>query len=135
MTRNRLYSLLGILCLAGYSWFFFAHVFLSADDRLTVCYFKNISGIPCPSCGSTRAVSLLASGDFKASVLMNPIGLLLAVIMIVLPVWLAYDLLLKKQTLFSAYVRTEEKIRIRWVAAVLILLVVANWIWNIEKGL
>lgn len=96
---------------------------------------KNITGVPCPSCGSTRAILLLMNGDLQGSLLMNPIGIILAVIMVIAPLWIAYDLASGKQTLFDAYNNFEKIVNVKWVATILIILVVANWIWNIQKNL
>jgi hypothetical protein len=35
--------------------------------------FKGITGIPCPTCGATRAVMHLSRGDIIASLEMNPL--------------------------------------------------------------
>jgi hypothetical protein len=47
-------------------------------DRLpiTVCYFKALSGLPCMSCGGTRAVAALARLDPGAALASNPLATL-----------------------------------------------------------
>ncbi len=42
---------------------------------------KNITGSPCPSCGTTRAIQLLLNNDWMASLQMNPFGILVALMM------------------------------------------------------
>lgn len=37
-----------------------------------ICFLKGIFGIPCPGCGGTRAMILLAEGDVLGSLDMNP---------------------------------------------------------------
>ena len=37
-----------------------------------ICPMRGLLGIPCPACGSTRAMILLAKGDFVGSMKMNP---------------------------------------------------------------
>jgi len=37
------------------------------------CVFKGLTGVPCPTCGATRSVVHLASGEFFASFGMNPL--------------------------------------------------------------
>lgn len=134
MGRNRLYTILGIVCVIGYSWLFFGAK--QADAGIFhACYFRSISGIPCPTCGSTRAVVTLLHGDIIGSVLLNPIGIFLVIVMMGLPFWLVYDLVTKKATLFAAYQKVEQTVRIKWIAALLIALIVANWIWNFYKQL
>src|SRR5690606_33270603 len=137
MKRNRLYTILALACILGYSWLFYSILKTenTGPEIFGACMFKNVTGIACPSCGSTRAMVLLAKGDFIGAILLNPIGLVLAAVMLVVPVWLAYDVLTKKDTLLVNYKKAENIIKIRWVAIVLILLIVLNWIWNIYKDL
>ncbi|RZJ28362.1 MAG: DUF2752 domain-containing protein [Flavobacterium sp.] len=137
MKRNRLYLILAAACILGYSWLFYS--LTKADQvssgRFGACMFKNVTGIPCPSCGSTRAMVMLVRGDFFGSLMMNPIGLILSVIMLVVPIWLLYDVITKRQTLYDSYGKAERIIKIKWVAILLITLVAVNWAWNIYKDL
>lgn len=135
MGRNKLYFILGLICLTGYVWLFFSMSNQFQNSGFGVCAFKRITSIPCPSCGSTRALLLLLQGEFIGSILLNPFGILSAILLLIVPMWLFYDLISKKQTLFDFYKKAEEIIRIRWIAITLICIVVANWIWNIQKNL
>jgi hypothetical protein len=38
-----------------------------------VCPLKVVTGVPCPTCGSTRAVQALMSADFVAALQLNPL--------------------------------------------------------------
>ena len=38
-----------------------------------VCYFHEITSIPCPTCGSTRAILALVRGDIVSAFLFNPL--------------------------------------------------------------
>ena len=69
------------------------------------------------------------------ALLLNPLGIIMGSLMVILPVWLLYDLVTRKDTLYGNYQKFENTVRIRWVAIVLMLLIMANWIWNIQKGL
>lgn len=44
--------------------------------RVTGCVFKAGTGVPCPSCGSTRALESLAAGDLVGALLVNPLAVL-----------------------------------------------------------
>jgi hypothetical protein len=55
--------------------------------------------------------------------------------MTVFPLWVLTDVILKKDSFFKTYTKTESFIRKPWIAAILILLVMLNWIWNIYKQL
>ena len=66
---------------------------------------------------------------------MNPFGIIVAILMVVLPIWIVLDLITQKETFFTYYKKTETLLRTRWLAVFLIVLVILNWIWNIKKGL
>lgn len=135
LERNRLYSILGITCLPGYIWLYY-NLYLqnTKSSSESFCMIKRITNIPCPSCGSTRSVSSLLHGDFAGAIYWNPLGLVVLAIMIVLPIWLAVDLILKKDSLLQSYKSTEKTLRKKTVAIPLIILVIINWIWNIYKN-
>ena len=135
MTRTRLYLLLSLGLIAGYGWLAWASSQTVQHDGFTPCLFKNATGIACPSCGSTRSVLLLTKGNFTEAILLNPLGLVMAVLMTVFPFWLLYDIILKKDTLYNSYKKFENTLRIKWVAITLIILIILNWAWNIQKGL
>jgi hypothetical protein len=133
MTRNKLYSLLLIACFAGYGYLYY-NIENLPSEAFRVCIIKNATGYPCPSCGATRAVSLLLEGNIIESIALNPFGILIAIIMTVFPVWVLTDVIQKKDSFYKAYKKTESLIRKPWLASVLILLVLLNWIWNIYKN-
>lgn len=134
MTRNKLYSLLLIACCAGFIYLFYTIDKLQ-NETFRVCIIKNVTGYPCPSCGTTRAVSFFLKGRIIESILLNPFGIIVAVIMTVFPIWVLVDIVLKKDSFFKAYKKTETIIRKPWIAIVLVVLVLLNWIWNIHKNL
>jgi hypothetical protein len=50
-------------------------VVLLGLDRLpiAICVFKQLTGLPCPSCGSTRALGRLAHLDVWGALSLNPL--------------------------------------------------------------
>lgn len=134
MTRNKLYFFLTAACLLGFLYLFYSINF-SESSSIGACMIKNVTGYPCPSCGTTRAVRLLWNGKIAESILMNPFGILVFIIMILSPLWIAYDVVFKKATFFNLYNKVEITVRTKWIAIILILLVLLNWIWNIKKGI
>ena len=132
MTKNKLYLLLFIACFLGFIYLFYSLQYSETTD-FSVCIIKNVTGFACPSCGTTRAVELLLQGKVQKSLLMNPFGILIALIMAIVPFWIFFDLIFKNETFYIYYKKTEETLRIKWLAAILILLVLLNWIWNIYK--
>jgi Protein of unknown function (DUF2752) len=132
MSRNKLYLLFLIACLLGFIYLLY-HLQDSENTHFGVCIIKNITGIPCPSCRTTRAVELLLQGNVLASLQMNPFGILVTLMMAIVPFWISFDLIFKKDTFHKSYIKIEKTIQIKWLAIILILLVILNWIWNIYK--
>ncbi len=70
---------------------------------IVLCPLRRATGVPCPFCGMTRAVTAAVHGDMGASLFFNPGGLLiiaLAILLLVawrwrravLPVWAVFTL-------------------------------------------
>ncbi len=108
-------SIVVLALLAGY--------FLPLLSLAPTCVFKALTGIPCPTCGSTRSLVLLSHGHIVPALFMNPLigacglaGILLFFI----------DLI----TLFlglpkiSIFVPQSGKDRMRFY---MLFLIVANW--------
>jgi len=135
LTRNTLYALLSIACSTGILWLWYN---LSSEatesPALGVCIFKQVTHVPCPSCGSTRAAMALLQGHILTSLMINPLGVLIVSIMLFIPCWIIFDLLTNRDSLFRAYLKMEQALQRPPLAAVLIVLLIINWVWNIFKG-
>jgi hypothetical protein len=134
--KKWLYTLVIVSCLAGSLWVAWNvthYTPIDAASGTDVCLFRRVTGIPCPSCGSTRSILHISRLEFREALYANPIGFLLAVCIILFPLWILYDLAKKKNSFYHFYGSMEMVIRKRWVAALLIFLVAANWMWNIYK--
>lgn len=137
ISKKKLYIILSVGLLSGYI-LLFAEAMTHSTGRVAIpdlCFFKTFTGIPCPSCGSTRSVVSLIDGNFTEALRINPLGIVIAVIMLVTPFWITYDLATGKSTLHGIYRRTETILRRPLVATPLILIIIINWVWNIFKGL
>lgn len=136
MSRNKLYAILAAACAAGYTWLLLTYFHtVSNESDFGVCLFKQVTGIPCPSCGTTRSVLSILKGDILEGILWNPFGIIIILILFIFPVWIILDVLSRKDTLFNVYNQTELFLKRKWIAIPAILLVLVNWIWNIVKGL
>ena len=134
--RNRLYSILIIACTAGYSWLYFSMTKdITENKSVEVCLIKHVTNIPCPSCGSTRSIISLTKGDFVGALNINPIGYLVAIIMLIAPIWIIADLIMRNNTFFNIYQKIETYLKRPTYAISLALLVIINWIWNVVKGI
>jgi len=74
-------------------------------------------------------------GKLWNAILVNPLGVVIATGLLVIPLWSIWDLSTGRRTLLNSFFKAERILRKRWVAVPLIILVLANWIWNIIKGL
>ena len=134
MNKRSLYFLTLSLSLAGYSWL--GWNVIEHSKTPTLCLVKHVTGIPCPSCGTTTAMIEFIHGNFLSSLLINPFGLLMMAVLIIFPGWIIADLLRNSDSFFRFYRRFEMIFQQRrWISIPAVLLVVVNWIWNISKGL
>lgn len=136
MTSNKnIYWILTILSVAGCAWIGF-HLLAGTGNSATLCLFKNLTTIPCPSCGVTRSVLLFIRGDVYGALLMNPLGFVAAPALVAVPVWMIADAMAAKSTLAQAFLWTEKKIKTKkGIYMPLVALALLNWGWNIIKEL
>jgi hypothetical protein len=130
---NTFYIFSTLLVVAGWTWVWYASVYPSGG---TVCIFKNLTGLPCPSCGSTTAAIEILHGNVAHGLAFNPIGLLLSLGLIISPAWLFTDLVLNKKTLYSRYYSFEKLVaKNRWILPCILLSVALLWIWKLIQAL
>jgi hypothetical protein len=137
MSRSKLHVLMLLACAGGLIW---SMLLYNSYDTIenqgpSVCMIKNITGVPCPSCGSTRSVSAILHGDIRSAIRFNPFGLIITLIMIISPLWILYDAGAGKDTFLRFYFRLNDFFNQKWVVIIMVGLIIANWIWNISKGL
>ena len=124
-------------CFFGYAWVIYclATNYENLHKSYNVCLFKAVTGFPCPSCGATRSLIDILKGNPGAAWHWNPLGFVLLLLMVVLPVWMAYDGLGRKDSFYRFYHSFEILMKKRAVYIPSMALILANWIWNIHKGL
>jgi Protein of unknown function (DUF2752) len=137
MKKNKLYRLILTACLLGYCWLFFLKYISKQSKNIdtTICLFKKITNVPCPSCGTSRAVITIFNGEIFKSILINPFGIIVATIMVIVPIWIVIDFVTKKESFYNFYLKAETIIMTKKIGIPLFLLVIINWIWNIHKHL
>ena len=137
MSRARLYTTVMLACGAGLIWLAFRYSQYSSGqmDDASACLVKQVTSIPCPSCGTTRSIFSLLEGNIMGAIQWNPFGIVVLVLMIISPLWIGYDIFFSKDTYAHYYQIAEKHIRTKWFAIPAITLVLANWIWNICKTL
>jgi hypothetical protein len=100
-------------------------------DRLpfSVCVFKAVTGLPCMTCGTTRAFAQLARLDLAGALAMNPLATLG---MLALLPWAAIDLLLLARGRALSLELSPAAARGARIAVV--AAVAANWAWLVAVG-
>ena len=92
------------------------------------CVFHALTGVPCPACGTTRAMLALGRGDVAAALGWNPLAtfalLFGAAVCALAPVWL----------LAGRSVPVLGPGLPKWAKIALLTAVAANWAWLITKG-
>ncbi len=132
--KSNLYILSFSVCLIGYLYIAFQfNQYNSASVGLDVCIFKNLTTIPCPSCGSTRAILALVSGDVLTAIYLNPFSILIVGIMIILPLWILLDGIMNSSSFYKYYCKIESIMQKPKYGFCIIILVICNWTWNIIK--
>ena len=128
-----------LICALGYMWIIY-NIYQDTTSNINnsgfnVCIIKNVTGLPCPSCGTTRAVSLLINGDLYKSIILNPFGIIVFSILFIFPFWIVYDLILNKSTFETWFIDLNKYFKKKWIVILFILIVLFNWFWNIYKNL
>lgn len=94
------------------------------DHAPTLCLFRAVTGVPCPTCGSTRATLALASGQLSLAFRYNPL---------ISAAWLLLPAALLGAVAFRARWHSVSPAMRRWaVRGAVVALVVgglANWIY------
>jgi hypothetical protein len=100
-------------------------------DRLgiPVCVFKAATGLPCPACGSTRALGRLFDQDLPGAFAMNPLA---TVGVLVLVPWAIADLVLMSRGRALDVELSPALGRVVRISAVLAVLL--NWTYLLASG-
>jgi hypothetical protein len=120
--------------MAGWVLVLFNLFFPARDTGLSVCLFKNTTGLPCPSCGTTHAVESILHARWLEAFQYNSIGYVVVLFLFVVPAWLLIDFAWRRYSLFNTYSKLERVLKTKPVWTILlVLLIVSNWIWNFYK--
>lgn len=100
-------------------------------DRAPIvfCAFKAVTGLPCLTCGTTRALARLAALDFQGALAMNPLA---AGFAFALVPWGLGDLALAAQR--RALVLRLSPVAGRVARIVFVVALAVNWIYLIAAG-
>lgn len=132
-TRRQIDRLAFVACLCGWGWFLLNLGGQTNKLPFPVCPIKLLFGVPCPACGSTHSVIQVFEGHFSEAFRYNPLGFVLAAGLVIVPIWVVVDHVRRRGSFRSFYNWFEHTLSRKQVALPAILLVVANWVWNILK--
>ncbi len=93
---------------------------------VTLCWFRRLTGLPCPTCGATRGLLALLAGEGAKAWLCNPLLATLVVLWVVL---------VSVRVCFARAVRIRVSRRealLGWGA--LVLAILANWAYLITQN-
>ena len=106
-----------------------AALWLRLGLPLPVCYFHQWTGLPCPSCGSTRLVESLLAGDLLGAARWNPL-VFLALAGVALWAALSTARLLLGRPAWRVELRSGERVALRFLAGAALVAGWAYLIWN-----
>ena len=121
--------LLTILSIVGGYFVLIASDSYTHHEHHTVCFFKLVTGIPCPGCGMGRATLALLQGNIAQSFSFNILCIPFSLGMMVSFCWALSDLLQHKES-FYRFIRRDTRLYVKWV---LFGLIMVDWILNIMR--
>ena len=114
-------AVLTVLLVAGVT------VWDSLGLRFPSCWFLGATGVPCPTCGSTRALLGLGHADFPLAFARNPLLAIAAVFLL----FHAAVTMLEQQCEVQFLDPVRRAFSARWTSVLVAALAVANWVYLI----
>ncbi|MFN4249138.1 MAG: DUF2752 domain-containing protein [Flavipsychrobacter sp.] len=131
---GRFYLLTTSLLIGGWIWLLYNLYNSHITDGHTLCFIKNVTGYPCPACGTTNSVEAILSGSYQRALSVNPLGYIALLALVLLPVIIGIDLMSGKRMVYSMYTNFDKTMKQRPILLFIIfLLLLINWIWNLYK--
>ncbi len=132
-SRGQIDRIAFVACLCGWGWIVINLNGLTERLPFSFCPIKQVLGVPCPACGSTHAVIQVFEGHILEALRYNPLGLILAAGLILVPIWVIIDIIGHRYTFRSFYNRFESWFSQKKIALPAAALLLANWVWNLLK--
>lgn len=96
-----------------------------SDQPLIGCHVRALTGVPCATCGGTRAAAAMLKGDLPQALRFNPLVTLAAA--------LATIVIVTRIIAGRQVVLTLSRSGWWWISGALITAVAANW-WYVARG-
>jgi len=136
MTRKNLYILVLLLGLAGQILIGYSFYKIQRqEEAFTLCLFKQVTGLPCPSCGTIHSIVFILHGDIRNALKTNPLGFPGLLFAAVLPVWILGDLAFRKSSFLKFYHRIQEILENKRLLFAFLFLVLIVWLWKLGQAL
>lgn len=120
--------------MAFVSWTWTAWAYFHPEAGFTPCIFRNLTGLPCPSCGSTHAVIALLHGEFVQSIFFHPLGIVILSTMIGGSFTLLFDVLASTNISFRSYIFVERLLSKPSFSIPAVALFLINWFRLIHEA-
>lgn len=117
-------SILFLAALLGTVW-------LASGIPTPLCPLHSLSGIPCPTCGTTRAAGALLHGDVKAAFIRNP---LMTAVFLAAVLYIVYAAVVVIGRLPRPRWTTPSRTESYWIRISAIALIASNWVYLIWRG-
>ena len=95
------------------------------------CIFRRLTGVPCWGCGTVSVMQLLMHGKVIDALMLNPLSVVACFMVVAGMVIWWVDYFRHTHVLSSL---SRKKLHPLIIVA-LVVIVLLNWIWNIQKGL
>ena len=95
-----------------------------------VCLFRRLTGLPCLTCGSTRAFALLLGGHPWQAVARQPLAVAAALAALIGVPVACYDLLVRGRVAYVRFTRQEKRI----VCVAVAVAAALNWLYLMWRG-
>lgn len=102
MSAIRFYALGITGCIASWTWIAMS-INQCGQGIWKGCLIKYFLHIPCPACGSTRAIIAIINGHIQEALALNPLGFVLLALLILLTVGIPYDYLRRQRNLYHLF--------------------------------
>lgn len=100
-------------------------LWLALAPHLRPCIFRTLTGLPCPTCGTTRAAVAFLHGDLVSAFVSNPLATLIGILFIagapIAALWVVSD---------GSGVEVPQKPP-RWLRWILVGVIAVNWLYLI----
>lgn len=135
MTAKKQFYIYTSLLAAG-SWAWLGYSAAKPDSQATICLFRNLCRLPCPSCGITRSVHALLHNSWREAFAINPLGYVAILLLCIMPLWIIADAGCRSASCYRFYHKGESWLKTRpGVMIIFFGLITVNWAWNIFKHL